>query len=256
MDERVLSDAEVIKASRAFVCARLATYESAEEARFLATLLRGKVEDLRNTVFCFVAPDGKTALTRAGRSPGMALGDRDDSRGALLRAMARFAKRYPGNAAARTPPAIPYHADLRRGLNVASCDLRPLLVISASTPEGRAKLEAALRPLLWAEPLLGRYEVAGISDALDLALIEGAPGKDAVLVLAPNAYGTEGKLLGAETDATPAALRAFLSKTLERYRPAAKVPNALVRQALREGIQWKSAIPPTDGPGAQKTRRR
>ena len=50
MDERFLSDAQIIAASREFVCVRTATYESAKEAKFLLTVFKDRFGNLQNTV--------------------------------------------------------------------------------------------------------------------------------------------------------------------------------------------------------------
>ena len=59
MDGSFLSDADVVAASRKFVCIRLSTYEDAEEAEFLRSIYVGRSGDLENTVFAILSPDGK-----------------------------------------------------------------------------------------------------------------------------------------------------------------------------------------------------
>ncbi|MAJ27934.1 hypothetical protein CBD41_00845, partial [bacterium TMED181] len=71
MDQRIWSDQEVIKLSRKFVCARLSTYEDHAEGELLKKLFRGRSGELENTVFVILAPDGKTRLSKSGRSPQM-----------------------------------------------------------------------------------------------------------------------------------------------------------------------------------------
>ena len=65
----------MVKASRDFVCIRPTTYESAEEAKVLESFFSGRSGQLENTVFVMLAPDGKTKLTRSGRSPQHIFGD-------------------------------------------------------------------------------------------------------------------------------------------------------------------------------------
>ena len=64
MDRSFLSDKGIIRASRGFVCARLATYENKEEAEYLGRIFRGRSGQLENTVFCIMSPDGKDRLVR------------------------------------------------------------------------------------------------------------------------------------------------------------------------------------------------
>ena len=61
----------MVTASRAFVCVRPATYESATEGKLLLSLFRGRLGNLENSVFALLGPDGKERLTKTGRSPGM-----------------------------------------------------------------------------------------------------------------------------------------------------------------------------------------
>ena len=77
MDRSFLSDKGIIRASRNFVCVRLSTYESKEEAEYLSRIFtrRGQLE---NTVFCIMSPDGKDKLVNAGRSPGWAFPGSED----------------------------------------------------------------------------------------------------------------------------------------------------------------------------------
>ena len=142
MDRSYLSDPAVVAASRDFVCIRLATYESAEEAKFLKKLFIGRSGELENTVFTILSPDGQKKLVRAGRSPHMSFrGPEEESIREMADTMKRIAKQYRSRKKAQ---ALPYLADLRRGLNVASCDIQPLVVTFAKSEAARKKLEAKL----------------------------------------------------------------------------------------------------------------
>ena len=61
----------VVKASREWICIRLLTYESEAEYEFMEELLGVQKGTLPNTVFCMLAPDGKTRLSRPSRSPSV-----------------------------------------------------------------------------------------------------------------------------------------------------------------------------------------
>ena len=74
MDGRFLFNADVVKASRNFVCIRVATYEDAEEAKYLKQVFRSRSGELENTVFGMFDPGGRK-LVRTGRSPGFAFRD-------------------------------------------------------------------------------------------------------------------------------------------------------------------------------------
>ena len=78
MDRSFLRQPAVVAASRSFVCARLATYESEAERKILASIYVGRNGEVQNTTFTILSPDGKRVLVRAGRSPGSAFGDGED----------------------------------------------------------------------------------------------------------------------------------------------------------------------------------
>src|SRR5262245_44572052 len=149
MDRDYLSSPRVVAASKGLVCARLLTYESAEEAKVLTSFFVGRSGQMENTTFVLVAPDGKTPLTRGGRSPDMVLpgrGGHDD--GALADLLKSESARYPAKAeSSRESPLVPYLVDVRRALDAAACDLLPLAVILAKDAAERAAIDAAMRPL-------------------------------------------------------------------------------------------------------------
>jgi len=60
MDESFLSDTNIIRESRNFVCIRLATYEDSAEADYLRQVFSGRSGELDNTVFALMNPDGFT----------------------------------------------------------------------------------------------------------------------------------------------------------------------------------------------------
>ncbi len=57
MDRSLLSHADVIKASRSFVCIRTATYEDQEEANFQKEIFFGGEGDLRNFGYAILSPE-------------------------------------------------------------------------------------------------------------------------------------------------------------------------------------------------------
>src|SRR5436190_22534688 len=136
MDRDYLSSPQVVAASKGLVCARLLTYESADEAKVLTSFFVGRSGALENTTFVVVAPDGKTALTRGGRSPDMVLPGRSSrdggDSGGLAQLLTSTAAKYPRTASASLePPLLPCLVDARRGLDVAACDLLPLAIVVA-----------------------------------------------------------------------------------------------------------------------------
>src|SRR5438132_6022415 len=107
MDRSFLSQPEVIAASRAFVCVRLTSYENADEAQFLKSLVRTRSGEAENTVFMILAPDGQKQLSRGSRSARGTFGDAPRMAEAMNRVAAQYA-----SAKADTLPPLPLVASV------------------------------------------------------------------------------------------------------------------------------------------------
>jgi len=248
MDGSFLSDAGVVAASRRFVCVRLATYEDADEAEFLKTLFTGPTGALENTVFAILAPDGRTPLVRAGRSPDFAFpGGGAEAAAAMAKEMERIAAKHPAKEGADRDRPLPAHAGLRLALNVASCDLRPLVVAAGKDGEQAKDLGKRLAGPAWRAGILGRAEWVLSADAKERAVLGKEGAAPGILVVEPDAFGLEGKVvLRIPADATEERVAADLEKALGAFRPEAKKPREQIREARRRKIHWETAIPVTD----------
>ena len=256
MDRSYLTNEKVVEASRDFVCVRLATYEDEAEGEFLESVFRGRSGELENSVFALLAPDGKTKLTRAGRSPHMVFRARSEEESVeqMVEKMREIAKRYPGKGW-KAQLEIPYLADLRRGLNVASCDLQLLVVVAAKSESEKRKLEKALLPLAWDDEFQGQFAYANVSKLAELKAISGAAKKSSVIVVEPDAYGMTGKAIAQLDGKDVEALGAAMAKALEEYAPAAKDSRSHIRKGHKQGVHWETEIPVTD-PHAPSEHRR
>ena len=140
----------MIAASREFICVRPQTYEDKEEAALLVSLFSGRDGTLENTVFCVLSPGGKSKLSGAGRSPGMRYKDSADFAAFLSECFTDYAK------GAKAIERLPVLDELALAMNVASCDLMPLVILNAKTERELAKLEKRVAELAWADPNMGR----------------------------------------------------------------------------------------------------
>lgn len=244
MDKSFLSKRAVIEASRGFVCVRLATYEDAAEGAFLKSLFRTRSGELENSVFAILQPDGRSRIGRAGRSPSMIYRDAE----AMASDLERIAARYRPKPAAW---ALPYAADLRRGLVIAASDIQPLIVVRASGATARRKLEAALRQQAWREPLIGRCAYA--STQRSLGKISGAPRGDAILLVEPDAYGLAGEVVASCSVSQLEGLAERLREGLARIKLQGKDSSRHIRAGRRSGQLWETVIPVTD-PGGRHRR--
>lgn len=256
-----MSDATVVAASRAFVCVRLASYESASEARFLERLFRGRSGALENTVFGLLAPDFKTKLVRFGRGPSWLVGERrgPDSRASRDAAtnfaalLDRYAKRFKPKAPIRE---LPLSLDFRRALNVAACDGVPLLVLRANPGAKRDAARAKLAKLAWSERFVGRLQYAIVDHAKELKKVEGATAKEGFILLRAGQFGVDGKAIA------QLALNASADKLSRLLRVASEsegnerlARRQHVRSGTRAGVEWDTEIPVTD-PGSRDASRR
>lgn len=243
MDRSYLSQPEIIAASRAFVCVRLATYEDKKEGQLLQSFLVTFSGKLENTVFTILSPDGKKQLARASRSARQTFGDVRR----MVQTMNRIAGEYPAKKTATLPAELPRVRSVALAVNVAACDNQPLVVLFAEDARVRQDLEKRLLPLAWKEPFLGRFIYASASTAAELAKIEGAKAEAGMLIVQPDRFGTKGKLLqqiGAA--ASQDELKKYLQKALSQYQPSDKSFGSHVRQGQQQGIFWETLLPVTD----------
>jgi len=236
MDRSYLSDSAVVAASRNFVCVRLATYEDKAEGEFLESIFRGRSGQLENTVFCILAPDGKTRLVRAGRSPHMSFrGALDESEREMAAQMKKIAATYESTRGERKLPVL---KDLRLAINVASCDGLPLAIVV-----GKANAQAVTK-LAWDKKYAGQLLWVTAQDVKTLKQIKGIDAKAAVVIVQPDSYGQKATLLAQATDAAKAATA--LDAALKKHRSASKDPRNHIRQGRQNGVHWETEIPVTD----------
>src|SRR5262245_38600701 len=239
MDRSFLSRPEVIAASRDFVCVRLATYEDPDEARFLKGLLRTRSGEVENSVFCLLAPDGKSKLIRAARGAEQVYAD--------AAAMAADMKRVAGQFTPKaTPTALPLVAGTGLGLGVAAADGLPLVVILGEDAAARQRLAEVVAKLAWFDEFIGRFvyaegtakELTGVSDvALDAR----------VAVIAPDRFGLKGTVLRqVVADASAEKLAGALRAAATEYKSPAKSFRTHVQEGQRLGVYWETRVPVTD----------
>jgi hypothetical protein len=126
MDRSFLSRPEVVQASRKFICIRLATYESFEEAQMLRGIFLGGSGQVENTTFALLSPDGKTPLVYSGRSPDFAFVNSQQ----MADTMGRISQRYRGRASGELPTVV----NLRLAVNVGACDGLPVVALVSNDP--------------------------------------------------------------------------------------------------------------------------
>jgi len=241
MDGSLLSDAGVIEASRSFVCIRTATYEDKEEADFQKETFFGGQGDLRNFGYAILAPDGKRKLKRSRRGPNFVYRDAQD----MAADLRRLADPYRKTAnASKKSAVLPAMKSVRLGLNVASCDGLPFVVVVGKTRRDLDGLHKKLAGVVWKKDLIGKFIFASTTEAKDLAPIKGATFSAGIMVIKPDAYGVKGTVI---TKIGSRAGAAKIEKTLldvaAKFVRTAKSHRDHVRQGRRAGLQWKTEVP-------------
>ncbi len=242
MDKSFLSNPEVIAQSRNFVCIRLLSYEDKEEAEFLKSFNVGRSGDAENTVFCILSSDGKNRLVRPARGTGQVY----SSAKAMAESMGKIALQNPINSAATTKLAIPYVANLRLALNVASCDKLPLVVVFKTTKNPTNDLEEKISKVAWSPEFIGKFIYVSISNKKDLELLQGAEDESKVLVVQPDNFGLKGEVLFQTSEVSELKLGAVFSEgILKGQWPALTFWNH-VQQGHQKGVFWETKLPVTD----------
>lgn len=257
MDRSYWSDPKVIEAARAFVCIRLVTYEDEAEGEFVQSIFRGRDGALENSVFAFLAPDGKTPLTRAGRSPSQIFkaNSLELSRDLLIKEMASLQQRYP-----QTEPVssvLPMSLDLRRAMNVASCDLQPLVILYAQGKAERKHLSKVVAELAGDLKYRGRFAFAWGQNALEIEALTGLTvdtDKPSLWIVAPNEYGTEAALLQEVQDPKAGTLKHAFDRVVKEFRIESRDSRQHYLRGKAEGMVWVSQFPVTD-PDSNRAKR-
>lgn len=252
MDRSFLSNADVVKASRDFVCMRLATYEDAEEAKFLKKVY-GRGQSLENTVFAILDPNGNN-LTRGSRGPRYRGGG-----SGMAKALRQIAANYTdaSNKHRWKDAKLPEVKSLDLALNVASCDGLPLMLAIGDNDADLQKLRKQLLPQAWNEHTAGQMIFASTTVDADLRAVKGLPRNKitrGVYILEPDTYGISGKVL-AKVDLKGETANTEVREALAKFEAPVKNHRQHVRTGFALGLKWETAIPVTDRMGAAAAKR-
>ena len=204
----MFGDAQIIEASRQFVCVRPETYESEENQQMIRSLLGGKME---NTAFCLLSPDGTKRLSSTGR------GFTRDVSGA--RDLDRVALQFQptGRVADSLTPDF---NSFRIALNTAAADSRVLVLVSA--PKSKiAAAEKRMRQVAWDDDIVGRFHFDVESNVKQIRRPLGLSDRDnayGILVIHPGTFGVNGKVVTQlPLNAKPAVIIAAMKSANDQY---------------------------------------
>ena len=257
MDRSFLTVDNVVKASRQFVCIRLATYEDQAEARFMKDLVRTRSGELENTVFGILSPDGRSSLARSGRGPHAFR-----TAAGLSSEMLRIAARYKQKSKPLwTNTQMPYVKSVELALNVAACDRLPAVIIVAPTQADREQIENQLLPAVWSEPYAGRFVYALASKQSQLKPITKSVFTPSILIVQPGVFGLTAEILQRvssdqlRTDSATQTTSQKLTKICQNFEPQVMDYRTHINLGINLDIDWKTEIPVTDRQSIQAKQR-
>lgn len=234
----------VVAASRDFVCIRLLTYENKSEYDFMEDLLGVSPGTLPNTVFCVLAPDGKTQLVRARRGPRHGFSGARSMADGLRRIALRYPVRADQVVASRSLPLV-RPVDL--ALNVAASDNRPLIVTVAPDPQQLAALQQQVQQLAWNPRFIGQFIYSSTQRRAALKPLAGAQPDAAILIVEPGAFGITGKVVAQlALPTSPAAMATAFTAALDAFVPSRKDHNRHIEMGYQLGIEWTTVVPESD----------
>ena len=242
----LFSQKPFIEASKKFVCVRLGSYESKEHQDMVRDLLRGTFQ---NTAFVVFAPDGKTKLTRSGRSPNHAFG-RD-----VIVGMAKIANQYKPKGTLDDSTLTDYHS-FKQSLNAASADQR-LLVLSVASKSQQPSVQSSLQKVFNDKDVSGKffYDMANKGDEKWATNIKGITQKSGIFIIRSGKFGTSGTVMKQlPLNSKPEAIKAALATANAKYAKTEKrkVYSEHISDGRKEGVEYQNEMPPgedRDGDG-------
>lgn len=209
--------------------------------------LNGRFE---NTAFCILAPDGKTRLSRPGRSPQMGFGlgrggDPEDN-DASIQKMEAIAKKYPVKASV-TSAVVPDFHSFKQALNITSGDQR-LLVFAVAAKKHRGAVRKTIQQVANHPDAEGRYhyDFADTPDAEWSKKVEGDRNKTGIFIIRADEFGQEGMAIAELPLASnPAEILSVLGKANKDFATTEKrkVYSDHVSKGRRTGVKYEDNMP-------------
>ena len=241
MDRSFLSGDQLIKATRDFVCIRTATYEDKQEAAFLKWAFVGSTGgELRNFGYCILSPDGKTKLRRSTRGPNFLYANSN----AMAADLRQISAQYTGRTATGTANrSVPQMKSVRLGINVASCDGLPSVVVLGKDQAEVDSLNQKLSAVIWDEQLAGKFIYASTTNPNDLKSVSGAGFQTGILIIKPDAFGVKGQLIRVISgEVSGDQLKQSLLSAANTFRRISKTHGLHVRNGRQTGTLWKTEV--------------
>jgi hypothetical protein len=206
---------------------------------------------LENTVFCLLAPDGKTRLTRPTRGPSAFRTPEN-----LALQMNKMLQQYKATVPDSFVSPIPYVDRVDLALNVAASDNRPLIVAFGSDETELAAINSKLQPLVWEPSVIGQFMYASTTDIAELKVLIGKDKSPGIFVVEPDEFGVSGNItqhasLNAESDEILTAIKSGLTA----FTPFNKDHRRHIANGYTVGIEWETVVPESDPMSIQAKQR-
>lgn len=230
----LFSQKSFIQASKKFVCVKLGTYESKQHQELIRGLLDGRME---NTAFVVFAPDGKTKLSGAARSPKQVFGSKS------LEEMDKIVAKYPAKNLDK-PATLTDFNSFKQSLNAASAEQR-LLVYAVSSKDQRASVSSNLTAIFNDPEMTGRffYDIAGEQDTAWAEKIKNVEQKDGIFIIQSDTYGQTGTAFTQlPVNATSADIKKALTAANAKFAESEKrkVYSEHVATGKEEGVKFEN----------------
>ena len=217
----------------------------------MENLLGVREGTLPNTVFCLLAPDGKTPLTRPARGPSAFRTPEN-----LALQMNKMLQRFKTTVSDSFVSPIPYVDRVDLALNVAASDNRPLIVAFGSDEKELAAINSKLQPLVWDQGLIGQFMYASTTDIAELNVLLGTDKTPGIFVVEPDEFGVSGKVTRhVDLNAQEEDILAALKSGLQAFTPFSKDHRRHIANGYTVGIEWETVVPESDPMSVQAKQR-
>jgi len=217
----------------------------------MENLLGVREGTLPNTVFCLLAPDGKTQLTRATRGPSSF---RTPENMALQ--MNKMRQQYKSTVPDSFVSPIPYVDRVDLALNVAASDNRPLIVAFGSDEKELAAINSKLQPLVWDTSVIGQFMYASTTEIAELKVLIGKDKSPGIFVVEPDEFGVSGNITRhVNLNAGSEDILTAIKSGLKAFTPFTKDHRRHIANGYTFGIEWETVIPESDPMAVQAKQR-
>ena len=136
---------------------------------------------------------------------------------------------------------------VRLGINVASCDGLPGVVVFGRDRREVDQLNSKLSGVIWDEALAGKFIYASTTESDDLKIIDGASTRAGILVVKPDAYGLKARLIKmVDASVSEQELKRDLADAADTFTRRSKSHGRHVRKGRLDGKRWKTEVPVPD----------